>query len=217
MSEIKIQIEEKKSLNEKISIIGTSDFGISIGKRLLHFGFDVIYGSCDPNLKYLKKCFEEQFTMNRLSVTTISDALHQADSIVFLAVSSDFYENLADQIVESLSRKHKTKNSTILIDASNLHDSSHGKTLSFSNAEKLESLIQKQIIDSKLDHQVNVIKAFNLLNSNSMRQYIENVTKSVPKTVPIAGNDTLSKQKVKDLCAKLGFDIALILVHSNQH
>ncbi|RNA37591.1 hypothetical protein BpHYR1_049071 [Brachionus plicatilis] len=30
---IKIQIEEIKSFNEKISIRGTSDFGISIGKR----------------------------------------------------------------------------------------------------------------------------------------------------------------------------------------
>ena len=84
--------DEALTLNEKITIIGTGNYGIAIGKRLMNYGYDVIYGSRNPNFDYLKECFNDQ---NKFTVTTIIDACLKTDKFIFLAISAEKnnYEN----------------------------------------------------------------------------------------------------------------------------
>lgn len=72
--------------NKKIGIIGTGNYAIALGKRLLMFGFQVIYGSRWPNKDYLHECFGKLAHEHFYEVTSIEDAWNKADGIVFLAV-----------------------------------------------------------------------------------------------------------------------------------
>ena len=89
--------DEALTLNEKITIIGTGNYGIAIGKRLMNYGYDVIYGSRNPNFDYLKECFNDQ---NKFTVTTIIDACLKTDKFIFLAISAENnnYENFANEL-----------------------------------------------------------------------------------------------------------------------
>lgn len=195
------------SFKEKIAIIGTGNYGISIGKRLLHYGYHVVYGSRRLNIKYLKECFYLNQEEPNFSITCPSEAFNQADNFVILAVAAEdsIYENIAEEIVKNSTDK-KPK---IVIDISNLLDTVDNSQIKESNAKKLNQYFQAKLKQHKKSEQkISVIKAFNLINSYSFSSFLDSDDKSnltsLDLTVPIAGDDQKEKQKVIDFCASIG-------------
>ena len=217
MTEIRIDIENSNKINEKIAIIGTGNYGVAIGKRLLHFGYEVIYGSRNPNKEYLKKCFEDLNNTYQMDVTSIYDAWNRADNLVILAISVDNYENFVSEIMSCLNENNSQKKTKIVIEISNLKDSDNLKSLKISNAEKLNSLFKEKISEKNLNYPIHVVKGFNLINAHSMSLFLYETNKTnltnCDLTVPIAGNDRHAKQKVIELCSNIGLkanDIGLL-------
>ena len=93
---------------EKVGIIGTGNYGIALGKRLLEYGFQVIYGSRNPNKEYLEKCLK---TKDNYQVEGISDAFLKADRIVFFAVSarSGIYEKIVDNLNKAVQKSQGSR------------------------------------------------------------------------------------------------------------
>ena len=73
---------------EKIAVIGTGNYGIAIGKRLIDYGFEVIFGSRRVSYEYVKECIGDDYNSNLYSVVEIHTAFAKSDRIVFLAISS---------------------------------------------------------------------------------------------------------------------------------
>lgn len=170
---------------EKIAVIGTGNYGIAIGKRLLDHGFEVIFGSRQPNLDYVKECLNDANSSN-FSVIKIRDAFLKSDKFIFLAISDEAYEEFASQI------KRIESDKKIIIDLSNLSDSNNNTKIS--NAERLKNMLAEH-------KNVEIVKAFNQINAYSIMQYNQqNIDK-----VSIAGDNLESKEMVKMLCSKLGF------------
>jgi predicted dinucleotide-binding enzyme/DMSO/TMAO reductase YedYZ heme-binding membrane subunit len=173
----------KKMRTEKITVIGTGNYGIAIGRRLLNHGFEVIFGSRCPNYSYLKECLTDINSSN-FSVIQIKQAFLKSDKFVFLAISDDAYDDFADQINQIDSTKK------IIIDLSNLSNPNVNSNIS--NAEKLSKLLANKHI---------IVKAFNQINAFSIAEYSQqNIDK-----ISIAGDDLESKELLKLLCSKLGF------------
>lgn len=124
---------------ETICIIGTGSFGIAIGKRLMQSGHNIIYGSRFPDKNYLSELFFDGTYDGKYSVTTINQAWHKSDSIIFLAISSrsNVYEEFISVIKNLRSIKPR-----IVVDVSNPPKYDSNGTSSLSNAEKLENLFK---------------------------------------------------------------------------
>jgi predicted dinucleotide-binding enzyme/DMSO/TMAO reductase YedYZ heme-binding membrane subunit len=195
------------AVNEKITVIGTGNYGIAIGKRLMKYGFSVNYGSRMPNYEYLKECFDPE---NRFSVDTIGNAWHKTDKIAFLAIPAE--ENNYNAFVNEISSINKTENESnkknkVLIELSNHNEQSNSNE---SNAERLDSLLKT--IDK--NETVNVVKGFNLIDAYSMATCLEIEQKGNNEIIiPICGDSAEAKEIVALLCSKLNFktnDIGLL-------
>ncbi|RNA19612.1 Metalloreductase STEAP2 [Brachionus plicatilis] len=189
---------------EKITVIGTGNYAISISKLFLHHGHEVIFGSRNPNLNYLKQNLSE-FNERNFNVFSIEDAWMQSESIIFLAILADeaIYENFAEKICQLLSRSNK-QTSKIIVEISNWTD----KNQQISNAERLQNLFKDKLDEKSILSKINVIKAFNLINAYSLSNPFESPTKAnlanLEFRVPVAGDSEQAKQKLIDLCAQVG-------------
>lgn len=162
---IKLQIENKSitAEKEKVSIIGTGNYGISLGKCLMAAGFHVIYGSRQPDQAYLSMCFESCGESSKFSVTNIADAFYSSSRFVFMAVSANVYEN----VVEEIKRKkiETCSSEKVVVDISNIVDLEHSHEES--NAERL----QKLFLAPELRHvNVYIVKGFNLISAYSLEK-----------------------------------------------
>lgn len=150
-------------IKEKVSIIGTGDYGIALGKCLMNSGFEVIYGSRNANLDYLAKCFDEQKNENfkNYSVTTIGKALFDSDGIAFLTVSAknSVCQNLAEEIKsQNIDCLPKT-NPLVLVEISSNLDAENKSGVS--DAEKLDSFLKCSLPDLR----ISVVKGFNIMST----------------------------------------------------
>ena len=173
---------------ETIAIIGTGNFGIALGKRLHHFGFNVIYGSRNPNLNYVKECFVEEQAKeigDRVSVTSIENAVTRSDGVVFLAVKDENHSFVSD-ILNKLTLNLKRKR---LIDPSNPWQLDKSM---ISNAEMLSAMVKNPMID--------IVKGFNALSAYSMEEESEQ-----KQTVALAGDSDEAKEQLTKLCNRIGF------------
>jgi len=188
---------------ETIGIIGTGNYGIAIGKRLLKFGcFRVVFGSRNPNKEYLKECLTSTDQFTEFEVTSIKEAWDKSQKVVFFAVSAteSVYESVINEIF-----KNKTMNEKIIVDVSNLTDNNYISGSKLSNAEKLQNLIQAKIkAYNQKDLKLSVVKGFNLINAYSMSA---NEIKGNIETIPIAGDDFESKEYLAKLCNIIGYQI----------
>lgn len=148
---------DSHSLKEKIAIIGTGNYGIALGRCLMKCGFEIIYGSRDPNPTYLAQCFNEKEyeDLKNYSVTTIDDALLKSDEIVFLAVSAT--ESVYESLVSETKKLKKTK-PLILVEISNQLESIKSN---MSNAERLDKLVKENLTGAR----ISIVKGFNLLSA----------------------------------------------------
>ena len=182
---------EKES--ENITIIGTGNYGIALGKRLMKYGYKVIYGSRNPNYNYLNECFNDlDNNNNKFNVTTIGDAWFKTDEILFLAISSDDYELFVNEII-----KYQSNKEIIIVELSNPKNNSNLK----SNAENLDNLFQSKLKDQK----VNIIKGFNLTVAYSMSSC--ELKGNNETIVPICGDDIKSKERLTKLCNRINLRI----------
>lgn len=183
-----------ESVTTKVTIIGTGNYGIALGKRFMKYGFNVIYGSRSPNLKYLNECFnEDPFTVNKFNVTTIGDAFLKSDQFVFLAVSPEDYDSLIYQLNES---NFKSTKELILVELSN----SNLVNLNKSNAERLNNSIKSKYSN------ISIIKGFNLIDAYSIGLVLDQKG-SNELVVPICGDDVKSKELLCRLCNKINIKI----------
>ena len=61
---------------EVISVIGTGNYGLAIGKRLIQYGFKVAFGSRKPDYDYVKECLnlnQEQSKNDTQKAQTLND------------------------------------------------------------------------------------------------------------------------------------------------
>lgn len=178
---------------ETIAIIGTGNFGIALGKRLHHYGFNVIYGSRNPNLAYLRECFNEitNELNDRVKVTTIEDAVIRSDRVVFLAVKETNHASIA-QLLNKLNLKSKAK---ILVELSNPWQLDKSM---ISNAEKLSAML-------KTNSSIEIVKAFNSVSAYSMESTSFSEQKQTIETIPLASDSTEAKEHLKKLCNQIGY------------
>lgn len=158
---IELQIENKSANAENVSIIGTGNYGIALGKCLMEAGFHVIYGSRKPDRAYLSMCFESCGNNSKFSVTNIADAFCNSSRFVFMAVSANVYES----VVEEVKRKKLETlcSEKVVVDISNQIDDERSRVES--NAERL----QKLLLALELRHlNIFVIKGFNLISAHSL-------------------------------------------------
>jgi predicted dinucleotide-binding enzyme/DMSO/TMAO reductase YedYZ heme-binding membrane subunit len=203
------------SVKQTIAIIGTGSFGIAIGRRLLAYGYDIVYGSRNPNINYLRECFGDDVTntqTGRFSVTSVFEAWNSANLFVFFAISAheSVYEKTVAEIVEALDERIINQ-SKVVIEVSNLSDEQTIDSIRVSNAMRLQSAFLKMLDHYQKFYRITVVKAFNLMSANSITSPLdpvydkETLTNSYDKFVPVVGDDEQAKSQVIELCERIGF------------
>jgi len=169
-----------------VAIIGTGDMGDSLGPRFAELGYNVVYGSREPDGEKAQGVVA--LTGNGASATTQKAAASAADLIV-LAVPWPAMETVAQNLGD-LSGK-------IVIDISFPHrqaeDGYYEPMLETSSAEMIQ----------QWNPGAHVLKTFALQAS-----YVIDDPEVVggPVTIPIAGNDRDAKERVGKLIAAMGMD-----------
>ena len=77
------------------AVIGTGSYGIALGRRLIQAGYEVYYGSRNPNLSYVSDCMKD-LDQSKFKVVSIAKAWEES-ALVFLAVSVDSYKNVINE------------------------------------------------------------------------------------------------------------------------
>ena len=194
---------EKERKKERVCIIGTGNYGIALAKRLIEFGFHVIFGSRNPNKDYLLKCLDASSATN-FDVDTIGNAFLAADRLVFFAVSakSGVYENICSSLSKAIDSSSSLQ-SKIIIDLSNQVKKRKEKHQhQQSNAERLQQLLNDDIKSAR----VVVLKAFNTISAYSMStSFMEKKGSSGMECVLIAGDDNEAKASLIKFCQQIGF------------
>ncbi|MDH3441027.1 MAG: NADPH-dependent F420 reductase [Gammaproteobacteria bacterium] len=169
-----------------IGIIGTGDMGDSLGMRLAGLGYDIVYGSRDPDGEKAQGVVRQ--TGHGAYATSQREAA-QAGDIVILAVPWPAMETVA-QSLGSLDGK-------IVIDISFPHeqgeDGYYVPLVETSSAEMIQ----------QWNPGARVMKTFALQAS-----YVIDDPDVVggPVTIPIAANDREAKEFVADIIIEMGLD-----------
>ena len=131
------------------AVIGTGSYGIALGRRLIQAGYEVYYGSRNPNLSYVSDCMKD-LDQSKFKVVSIAKAWEES-ALVFLAVSVDSYKNIINEIRDAKDRE----SSKIVVDLSNRSiDQLRNNDKIISNAEYLENLFQ----EAGFSNEINIVK-----------------------------------------------------------
>ena len=171
---------------ETVAVIGTGDMGDSLGPRFAKLGYEVVYGSRNPESDRVRSLVKK--TGNNASAKSQKEAAQQAN-IVLLLIPWPAMETVA-QSLGDLSGK-------IVVDVSmpfeQGDDGYPQHMLETSSAE----LIQGWNPGAK------VVKAFAAMGS----QIIDDPTDvDGPVSIPIAANDRSAKEEVARIAAAMGLD-----------
>ncbi len=179
--------EAPQSQKEVIAILGTGDMGDSFGPRLAELGYEVVYGSRNPNSKKVVALVEK--TGNGASATTNDMAARKAD-IVFLALPWGPME----QIIKSLGdMEGKTIIDLSWPENEVADDGYFQMTVETSGAELIQGWIPKAM----------VVKAFGTTGTNVIDDPND---AGGPVTIPIASDHRNAKEVTARIAAELGFD-----------
>jgi predicted dinucleotide-binding enzyme len=166
---------------------------------LIHFGYDIVYGSRNCNQKYIQEClqFEENFKKGTsVEVSSIGEAWHKSDCFVFMAVSPNVYDKIVNEI---FAFDTEIINPKIVFDVSNfVQNNKNDKSILLSNTQKLEKLFEE-----KTKEKVNVVKGFNNLSAHTLENVFDQTT--INLSLPIAGDDLATKLRAIDFCQRIGF------------
>ncbi|MGI9271077.1 MAG: NADPH-dependent F420 reductase [Woeseiaceae bacterium] len=175
------------SSKDTVAVIGTGDMGDSFGPRLAALGYQVVYGSRNPNSDKVKALLE--LTGHNATAATQKEAAQQAD-ILLLAIPWPAMETVAQNLGD-LSGK-------VVIDMSwppSEYDADGYSriTIDTSAAE----LIQDWNPDAL------VVKAFLTVWSHVID---DPATAGGPVSIPIASDSRYAKEKTGQIAADLGLD-----------
>jgi predicted dinucleotide-binding enzyme len=173
---------------ETVGIIGTGRVGGALGPQLARHGYKVVYGSRDPAAKKVRDLVSQ--TGAGTEATTQKEAAARAD-FVLLAVPW----SVTEEVVKGLG----DLTGKILLDAVNpLQRADDGlleTAVSTSGALHVQRWAQG----------ATVVKAFNTINYLVMA---DPTSAGGPVTVPLASDDPVAKERVRELVEKLGFETA---------
>jgi predicted dinucleotide-binding enzyme/DMSO/TMAO reductase YedYZ heme-binding membrane subunit len=173
-------------------IIGTGRYGLALGRRLISFGFNVIYGSREPNKNFISKNFPND--QESVQLMSINEAWSIDNSnIVFFAVNVEAHEDLVRKLCLNNNIQIQQK---IVIDVSN--DMEENKSV-----ESSAEILQKRF--NKYTDKIIVIKAFNNVSAVSMNFDLSNKAKINDEMILIAGNDSHAVKKIINLANHIGF------------
>jgi predicted dinucleotide-binding enzyme/DMSO/TMAO reductase YedYZ heme-binding membrane subunit len=207
--------EKKKFKRETISIIGTGNFGIALGKRFMHFGYKVAYGSRSIDYDYVRQCLDlkddDVYANDSFSVHSIQDSFILSNKLVFIAVDgqTEIYKSIVKKIFENISSNTLIQSNMvedlveerIVIDVSNLKTSRHDYEIS--NAEILESLFETN--SEKKFYRVKVVKGFNLISAYKLTENLNKFNNTYSSMLPITGDDSDAKDYLIKFSSKIGF------------
>ena len=88
-------------MQQKITVLGSGDFGRALTKRLSLAGFDVVIGSRNPANR--KKCAH----LAAYKIASLEEALEHSD-VIFLAIPCDGYEEMMSSLSSKLTGKNFT-------------------------------------------------------------------------------------------------------------
>ena len=183
-----MNIVDKKT--RSVVIIGTGRYGLALGRRLISFGFSVIYGSREPNESFISKNFpNDQQSIQLMSITEAWSANNS--NIVFFAVNVEAHEDL----VMRLSSNNVQIQQKIVVDVSNQRENKSYE----SSAETLQKMF------NKYSDKIIVIKAFNNVSAVSMDFDFSNKVKINDEMILIAGNDCNAVKEIMFLANQIGF------------
>jgi len=170
-----------------IAILGTGDMGDSFGPRLAELGYQVIYGSRNPDSKRVVALVSR--TGHGASAATSDVAARKAD-VVFLALPWEPME----QIVKSLGDMEGKTIIDLSWPASEPTDDGYYRmTVEPSGAEVIQGWIPKAM----------VVKAFGTTGTNVIDDPND---AGGPVTIPIASDHRLAKEVTARIAAELGLD-----------
>jgi metalloreductase STEAP1 len=191
-----------------VTIIGTGNFGQAFGNRLLKFGFQVNFGSREPNESFIA----DKFRSNPMvSIHSLNDVWKLADTLVIFAVKPVCYEFVLKEIFDE---KHGNFNyiDKIVIDVSNndklkLNQLNSKQTNDDvkSNAEVLRDLFG---LYSK-NNRNTIVKAFNSTSAYTMScEYADRSGNGFISSIDmilIACDDTVAGSQVMRFANQIGF------------
>lgn len=172
---------------ETIAIIGTGNVGSTLGKIWAAAGHTVIYGSRTPNASRVRNLVIE--TGHGSTATSQADAAQQGE-IVLIPIPPTAIPDVLDALGDLTGK--------IVIDPTNYW--SFDDNFAISPIDPRDSLAEDV---QALATGANVVKAFNTLNYQVME---DPSLSGGPVTVPIAGNDTVAKERVARLVEDVGLE-----------
>lgn len=173
---------------ETVGIIGTGRVGGALGPQLARHGYKVVYGSRDPQTTKVQDLVAR--TGPGTVATSQRLAAEQADFILLAVPWS-----ATEQVLKGLG----DLSGKILLDATNplkrADDGLLESAVSTSGAQHVQRWAQGAA----------VVKAFNTVNYLVMA---DPATAGGPVTVPLASDDPVAKQRVREMVETLGFETA---------
>jgi len=173
---------------ETVGVIGTGRVGGALGPQLARHGYKVVYGSRDPTAKKVQDLVSQ--TGPGTEATSQKEAAAQADFIL-LAVPWSATEEVLKGLGD-LSGK-------ILLDAVNPLQRADDGLLETAVSTSGALHVQRWAPGA------TVVKAFNTINFMVMA---DPASAGGPVTVPLASDDPVAKERVRELVEKLGFETA---------
>jgi len=171
---------------ETVGVIGTGSVGGALGPRLAAQGYTVVYGSRDPGAAKVQELLAR--TGGDAAATTQKEAAQRAD-FVLLAVPWSATEQVLKDLGD-LSGK-------VLIDATNPLRRADDGLLEISVPTSGGLMVQNWAPGA------SVVKAFNTVNAKVMA---DPAVAGGPVTVPLASDDQVAKQRVREMVEGLGFE-----------
>jgi predicted dinucleotide-binding enzyme len=173
---------------ETVGIIGTGRVGGALGPQLARHGYKVVYGSREPAAKKVQDLVAR--TGPGAVATSQRAAAAQAD-FVLLAVPW----SATEQVLKGLG----DLSGKVILDAVNPLQRADDGLLEIAVSTSGALHVQSWAPGAA------VVKAFNTVNYLVMA---DPATAGGPVTVPLAGDDPVAKQRVRELVEKLGFETA---------